>query len=312
MAELTDEAKQQIELEVHRLLEQGDMKRQNQTIDQLSLYRDFLVKNTRWVVGGFFGLLIVFGALATFIFGSQLDHRYLDAIISEQISENLQRKIATIADLESSKAIATIQSAAILEEERATEKIGKVVADQTQDILTDEVTSQIESVKKSFAELDPLEIVDSILVEGAVMAFDRPEGCPANWVEFTEANGRFILGVDGSKYMLPYVGGKPLYQTGGEESHTLSPNEIPGHTHSIVIPPHQHQHTYGTAQGAGSNTGRGLHGAPYYFPNESLIPGPPSGTQVAVSDKQPGDTDKSHNNMPPYVALYFCKYEGTG
>ncbi len=313
MAELTDEARQQIELEVRRLLEQGEARRQNKTTEQLNLHRDFLVKNTKWVVSGFFGLLLVFGALITFIFGSQLDHRYLDAIINDQVSETLEKKISFIANQESQKATDKIQNTANSEKQRAIEEIGKVVVSQTQDILTNEVTNQIESVKKSFAELDPLEIIDSILVADAVMAFDRPDGCPTGWSFFREAGGRMILGagqhrnIDQTGQWLkvyPSYADDPQNAVGGEEQHSLTEAEMPSHSHIEPSP----EAADGLERTGDIITQGALNGeANVGTGNRHRME-----RQSRMKLFGPRGNDAPHNNMPPYIALHFCKYGGTG
>ncbi len=120
----------------------------------------------------------------------------------------------------------------------------------------------------------------------AIIAFYSDKGkksCPENWSPYELAKDRFILGA-GGKYQTV---GKP----GGEETVTLSVAQMPGHGHSLPY------HTTGDeAPGKG-------HGSPPspYFKDRVLIVGP--------LDKGSGETggNQPHNNMPPYIALYFCK-----
>ena len=127
---------------------------------------------------------------------------------------------------------------------------------------------------------------------GAVMAFDRPNGCPDGWAQFSEAAGRFVIGV-GGKNELPYVGGEPRYQIGGAETHTLTVAEMPSHSHSFT----------GKAVSRGGWGGQAI--------RDFAV----GGSEV-VSDFKPSGSigyvggDGAHNNMPPYIALYFCKNEG--
>ena len=122
---------------------------------------------------------------------------------------------------------------------------------------------------------------------GAVIAFDRPSGCPEGWTEFTDGGGRFIIGVDGAKYKLPYVAGRPEYQMGGEEAHTLTVEEMPIHAHRIKRT---------------SRSGGGVSGV---FVDWNYM-GEPN-DKGAVDGTADNGGSQPHNNMPPYIALYFCK-----
>ena len=144
---------------------------------------------------------------------------------------------------------------------------------------------------------------------GTIAAFVLPS-CPGGWSSFKEAGGRFIVGagehLEGgnkdqinrtlSTYEISYVQGEPKYQTGGEEKHQLIEDEMPEHNHSL-----------GRFRGeqndflAGSTAGFGIASN---FNNR---------VEVAES-KAISDTGKSqaHNNMPPYIALYFCRKKNEG
>lgn len=119
---------------------------------------------------------------------------------------------------------------------------------------------------------------------GVVAAFDGPNGCPSGWKYYEPSADRFIIGV-GERFTLPYVAGEPRYQTGGSETHTLQLSEMPGHTHV-------YQDSNVRVVG-----GRGLGGSGS------------RGDVTSGDDRQVTETSgegKPHNNMPPYVALYFC------
>lgn len=121
---------------------------------------------------------------------------------------------------------------------------------------------------------------------GAVMAFDRHDGCPVGWSNFDAGMGRMIVGVDGGKYRLPYEAGEPVYVTGGSETHKLTVEEMPAHSHSF------HDH--------------------YSIPDRGEVG---NGTKTRQTARDTTRTTSSvgsgmpHNNMPPYIALYYCKKE---
>lgn len=142
---------------------------------------------------------------------------------------------------------------------------------------------------------------DNVLVDalsavptGAVVSFDRPSGCPRGWVEFEPAADRFIIGV-GEVYRLPYDQGRPQYQTGGERETVLTVNQLPPHNHEVIDPGHVHPNWLGTRDGneAGFAAERGA--VSDRFSAE---------TGISIADTGLG---QAHNNMPPYIALYFCK-----
>lgn len=123
------------------------------------------------------------------------------------------------------------------------------------------------------------------IASGTVVAFDLPNGCPDGWTEFADAAGRVIIG-QGSGMV--DENGQPLMsrkyrEHGGEEKHTLTVAEMPSHQHSV----YQHAGYHGgDVEGASAGDAR---------------------TMVHAAVSGPTGGGEAHNNMPPYVALYFCK-----
>ncbi len=131
---------------------------------------------------------------------------------------------------------------------------------------------------------------------GAVLAFDLPNGCPDGWAPFAAAQSRAIVGATDGPFE-PGLGRdseqEPLRELkyrehGGAETVTLKEAEMPRHSHLVPI-----------ALGPR---------APYGRDSESV-------NSLAGSNEvpfQPSKTDgrgsaQPHNNMPPYIALYYCK-----
>lgn len=122
---------------------------------------------------------------------------------------------------------------------------------------------------------------ESIVPRGAVMAFDL-ESCPSGWEPFSRAAGRTVIGVGKGQRD---QNDKPLTQrslgdTGGAEQHTLTIPELPKHDHGGVWG--------GTESVAGMLNSYRTH------------------TQGHKKVEAQGE-GKSHNNMPPYVALLYCR-----
>ena len=124
--------------------------------------------------------------------------------------------------------------------------------------------------------------------EGAVLIFDLANGCPTDWAQLADADSRMIIGATSgtetvmNKGLTQY---KYRAHEGGEEEVTLTVDTMPKHNHDLHF---------------NNNYLRGgtTHSAIYPIDAAS----PPSGVPTA-----PAGEGRPHNNMPPYIALYFCK-----
>lgn len=96
-----------------------------------------------------------------------------------------------------------------------------------------------------------------------------------------DLRGRFILGVSA---------GHPAGQTGGEEEHTLSWNEMPPHNHGL-----QEHISASEASPFCLSSGSGA----FY---DRIVVGNPNPGQRFTDSAGAG---RAHNNMPPYYALSF-------
>jgi len=132
-------------------------------------------------------------------------------------------------------------------------------------------------------------------LRGMVVAFDQSKGCPVGWSEFQEAAGRMIIGVgEGS---IDRIGDQDIPLTerrwrdfGGAESHILTDTEMPRHNHIL-------ERKIGVVRDDRPNR-----------PKDNGF----SGRSADISTHRTSATtfageSKAHNNMPPYLALYFCK-----
>lgn len=101
--------------------------------------------------------------------------------------------------------------------------------------------------------------------------------------KWEQIKGRFLLGTNDNY---------PVNQTGGEETHTLTTNEMPSHTHSLVKDSrldtayHINNASYGGASSYSGNGGDWLR------------------WNLATSFSSTGG-NQPHNNMPPYLAVYM-------
>lgn len=146
---------------------------------------------------------------------------------------------------------------------------------------------------------------------GAVLAFDRDDldedSCPPGWQPFLEARARSIVGAgDPSKAPGKYGSGQdgqPLKtythrQHGGVEQVALTKEEMPGHNHP------------------GSNSGptpyrtatRTNEWTDYATAPKDQAMGQDTKTGLPLVIQSEGGSEP-HNNLSPFIALYYCKKE---
>ena len=127
---------------------------------------------------------------------------------------------------------------------------------------------------------------------GAVVAFDREDGCPSGWSEYRDADGRFIVGT--GRHSVHDAYGNVLDELefgaeGGERTHRLKVKEMP-----------EHHHRHWFSNGAGSDDA----------PDADFRPHESGGRDYAQRrDTTATGDNKPHNNMPPYIALRFCRLD---
>lgn len=106
----------------------------------------------------------------------------------------------------------------------------------------------------------------------------------AGWVDYADGAGRFIVGVGGGTD----VNGNPqtfqVEEKAGEYLHKLTIDEMPEHTHGIVRSGDLTNDSYAAGRGT--------------VPHSNTQNYPQT---TAMGGNQP------HNNIPPYIALFFCK-----
>ena len=132
---------------------------------------------------------------------------------------------------------------------------------------------------------------------GAVVAFDQSEGCPKGWAPFDDSRGRFIIGASKSGEIGKDENGEALThrefrKSGGTEEHTLSDQQIPPHKHQIDT----------------FKWGFDINGNTHPERRIDVDDGPAyKGIEGKLTTTSSKGSGKPHNNMPPYIALYYCK-----
>ena len=115
---------------------------------------------------------------------------------------------------------------------------------------------------------------------------------PGRWEPFEQAAGRFIVGNDGRpEWRVELDGTNPVFAAGGEAEVRLVPAQIPAHSHEIG---------YGTHPVVDARA----NGATIRVVNHITV-----GETEAIGGTSEAGVGQSHNNMPPYIALYWCTPE---
>ncbi|MEM5585363.1 hypothetical protein WNZ15_23105 [Roseibium sp. AS2] len=162
-------------------------------------------------------------------------------------------------------------------------------------------------IAKLGAALSRVEVLEAELEpfrnsSGMVVAFNRGQrsggGCPPGWSLFESAGGRMIVGAgtntntDQNGINLrdyPSFKDDPANAVGGEEKHTLIGPELPPHTHKLpdnILTNPAPKTQVDSGRHAGTNAGVNIN-------------------RIDATLSTGGG--QAHNNMPPYIALFYCK-----
>ena len=148
-----------------------------------------------------------------------------------------------------------------------------------------------------------------LIPSGAVMSFDRAAGCPTGWSDYTDAYGRVVVGaIPNGRFqpaeMTHEVEDFRDYFHGikrGQERVTLTEQQMPRHTHSLTDPGHSHELPWvGSVPETGPRD-RGWGGI------RGDVAGQDSALERTGISVAAAGGSQSHPNMPPYIALYYCK-----
>lgn len=126
---------------------------------------------------------------------------------------------------------------------------------------------------------------ENFINDGGISAFNSAS-CPVGWRDFTEADGRSLIGTG---YLDTIHKGVVLYKTGdkgGEAMHKLTVNEMPSHSHTQPVI----QHICTACH--------------YNLGLASIASGSSTWDQTVLTSATGGD--KPHNNMSPYTSVKFC------
>lgn len=149
------------------------------------------------------------------------------------------------------------------------------------------------SIAQNAAKYDSTGRSTTVIVDipsGVVAAFDL-SSCPSGWQAFDDGKGRMIVGVgEGNvdENNIP-LSPRSLGDKGGEEQHRLTVEEMPDHKHDTNLAVRPTEANWGRASSKKSIAG------------SSALERFETGYTQNVGKGSP------HNNMPPYIALLYCR-----
>lgn len=179
--------------------------------------------------------------------------------------------------------------------------VGAVVAAVILSVVTTVATKTTGLVENLFEPAIP---------DGAIVALSSPCNNYDGWEDYADGAGKFLLGA-GTGVLRPQGPHAPLLpdgtheinlstvnagDQGGEEKHRLLISEMPIHKHQVST--FEWGHTIN-----GNNH-------PKRIDVDDGEPWPPSNGLTGRLETDTRGENMPHNNMPPYIAVYFCKKEG--
>lgn len=138
---------------------------------------------------------------------------------------------------------------------------------------------------------------------GAVIASTKQcSDLALGWAPYEHGEGRFLLGA-GKGPLKEYIGPG---EKKGEEEVVLTTPQIPSHRHGGTGL-EAWRVAFGAPERGIPNVGETGWGLGFVMNSGDVNPDF-RGPQLMA----PEGGGQAHNNMPPYIAVYFCKYEGPG
>ncbi|MDJ0637284.1 MAG: hypothetical protein QNJ20_00505 [Paracoccaceae bacterium] len=145
-------------------------------------------------------------------------------------------------------------------------------------------------------------IPPSSVPTGAIMAFDLSDGCPDGWAPFAESQGRTIVGasfgMDDNLFRDDVLTQRKYRDHGGAEAVELKEAQMPSHRHGLPV----------VSGDVSSYMDAGLGNNVVYFDYSARDDVSwRIDMQRASEGVGPTGSSQPHENMPPFLALYFCK-----
>ena len=206
--------------------------------------------------------------------------------IVDELEQGLAQSVSLLSLFESvttqsDEAINNVRSSTAIAEELSSENEEKLrrgveLADQLLDGDLQEFVETDQFLESVAQRVSPIP-------NDAVVAFASPRGCPQGWTEFADATGRVVIGQGQGAGLTS----RSYRAIGGQERVTLTEAEMPAHTHTV------------SHSGSGNPNAMGGFLVSRIGPDE----------MEAEGETNPIGGGQPHENMPPFIALYFCTPE---
>ncbi|MDJ0946492.1 MAG: hypothetical protein QNJ30_23825 [Kiloniellales bacterium] len=231
-------------------------------------------------------------------------------IVARQTAKDVAADAGARAAREIAKPVAETEAA--IAAKRVAEEVARDVAEEAaQRVAQDKIVAALAS-DKGFVE-DTARAAERSL-ENAVIAFDTESKCPEGWDRFWPATSRVIIGAAVLEEMAEVPAGfsqdpngkrltpRPLREALGEEKVALKIEELPSHRHL-------------TSPALASPDPAVFESADIRKIEEEMkkrieirMDGARGSVERVPYTNFAGGVE-AHNNLPPYIGLYFCKKE---
>jgi len=205
-------------------------------------------------------------------------HGVATAIVGTTDTQTLSAKTLTSPVINTQ-----VTGTAILDEDdMASDSNTKVATQQSiKAYVTSSISTAIAAAKSALFPVGAIYTSISATNPGTSLGF-------GTWAAF--GAGKTLVGLDAGQAEFNVV-----EETGGEKTHTLSEAEMPVHTHV------QNSHTHSYSAGGAADT---FDGGPYNY-NVINFAARTTGATTAVN--QNAGSGSAHNNLQPYIVVYFWK-----
>lgn len=144
--------------------------------------------------------------------------------------------------------------------------------------------------------------MNNVLPEHAIILVASGDGCPIGWVSYSEAAGRFVVGVGSGKDDGKTHHSFDFGNLGGHYRHTLTEPELPAHTHRLFVGQSDRSHLWGQSDRESKTQ------STHAFDGWNL--GHYQRSAELRQLTEPAGTGADHIHLPPYVPLYLCRQGG--
>ena len=172
------------------------------------------------------------------------------------------------------------------------------------------------SLRNQASFIDQVTSASGAMPPGAIVAIDDANGCPSGWTPYTLAYGRMIVGATLDGEPTSGLTRRQFGERGGEEVVALTLSQLPSFNPIETVDGPQavlsslQSNRAPRAQTLTSEAGIDAREDGFRFASGAAIPSDAPdimSTTFRFLDVPNVGGGQPHNNMSPYIALYFCR-----